>query len=61
MSETIVKDDHTSDLYTTTTQQPSAPSAEPGQLRRVFRAVRNIVNEMNYGTERMTKRQAPWW
>ena len=61
MSETIVKDDCTNDPYTTTTQQPSAPTAEHGPLRRAFRAVRNIVNEMNYGTERMTKRQAPWW
>jgi hypothetical protein len=29
-------------------------------LRRVWRAARGIVHEMNYGTERMTKRQVPW-
>jgi hypothetical protein len=56
MSETIVKSDHAA-----TTYRPTADTTEAGYLRRVWRAVRNTVNEMNYGSERMAKRQAPWW
>jgi hypothetical protein len=50
-------------MYASTTYQPTAGTVEarPRHLRRAFRAVLGAVNEMNYGSERMIKRQAPWW
>jgi hypothetical protein len=56
MSETTLKGN-----FTATTYQPTTRTSEAGYLRRVWRAVRNTVNEMNYGSERVAKRQAPWW
>jgi len=44
-----------------TTYLPPARSIEAGYLRRVWRAVRGIVNEMNYATERVTTPQATRW
>jgi hypothetical protein len=49
-------------MYANTTYQPTAGTVESRHhLRRVWRAVRGTVNEMNHGSERMIKRQAPWW
>jgi hypothetical protein len=44
-----------------TTYQAPAGMTEAGHLHRLWNAVRGTVHEMNYGTERMIKRQAPWW
>ena len=48
-------------MYANTTYRTPAGTVEGRHLRRLWDAVRGTVNEMNYGTERMLKRQAPWW
>jgi hypothetical protein len=48
-------------MFAKTTYRAPASTTEARHLHRLWNAVRGTVNEMNYGTERMIKRQAPWW